>query len=63
MTPNERNDLITKYAEKTVEGMDFKDLWRYAISQMISTYDCYSDEELIREVKEYYPELFESTPD
>jgi len=62
MTPNERNDLLTKYAEKTIEGMDFKELWLYAISEKISTYDCYSDEELIREIEDYYPELLELIP-
>ena len=42
-----------------IEGMDFKTMWSVLDSYMMESYDKYSDEELMEEVKEYYPELLE----
>ena len=42
-----------------VDDMDMKCLLQMCYDMMDGNYDSYSDEELITEVKEYYPELLE----
>jgi len=42
-----------------IESMDFKTMWQVLDSYMMESYDKYSDEELITEVKEYYPDMLE----
>ena len=59
MTPEQRDKLIDDYAWTIVDGMDIKDLCRMAAEQIASNLENYSDEEVIAEVKEYYPHLLE----
>jgi len=42
-----------------VDGMDMEMLCSLACDALSTTYDDYTDEELMEEVKEYYPELLE----
>jgi len=42
-----------------IDGMDFKTMWNVLFDFMDQSYDKYTDEELMEEVKEYYPELLE----
>ena len=59
MTPEQRDKLIDDYAWTIVNGMDIKDLCRMAAEQIASNFENSSDEEVIAEVKEYYPHLLE----
>ena len=54
-----RQELQEQLIENVIEGMDFKTMWQVLFDFMDQSYDKYTDEELMEEVKEYYPELLE----
>ena len=54
-----REQLIEDYAQLIVEGMDMDTLVSFAYDTLVGNLDAYSDEELLKEVKEYNPELLE----
>ena len=54
-----RQELQEQLIDNVIEGMDFKTMWQVLYDFMDQSYDKYTDEELITEVKEYYPELLE----
>ena len=54
-----RQELQEQLIDNVIEGMDFKTMWQVLFDFMDQSYDKYSDEELMEEVKEYYPELLE----
>ena len=61
-----RSELQQQLVNSVIDGMDFKTMWSVLYDYMDESYDKYSDEELITEVKEYYPELMddsETVPD
>ena len=61
-----RSELQQQLINSVIDGMDFKTMWSVLYDYMDESYDKYSDEELITEVKEYYPELMddsETVPD
>jgi len=60
MTPEQRDKLIDDYAYEIVDAMDIKDLCRMAAEQIALNMDDYTDDQVIEEVKEYYPHLLES---
>ena len=60
MTPEQRDKLIDDYAWEIVDAMDVKDLCRMAAEQIASGMDDYTDDEIVKEVKEYYPHLLEN---
>ena len=55
-----RQELIENYVDRILEGMSTKDLMRIVGDQLEENFSTYSDEELITEVEEYYPDLLES---
>lgn len=55
-----RQELIEEYIDRILEGMSTKDLMRIVGDQLEENFSTYSDEELITEVEEYYPDLLES---
>ena len=59
MTDMNRSELQQQLVDNMIDGMDFKTMWQVLDSFMMESYDKYSDEELITEVKDYYPELLE----
>ena len=59
MTPEERDKLQDDYVNQVVDDMDLKTLCAFVYDSISGTLDDYSTEELITEVKEYYPELLE----
>jgi hypothetical protein len=62
MTTNiNRDQLISEYVDRILDNMSTKDLMRIVGDQLEENFGSYSDEELIVEVKEYYPELLEDT--
>jgi hypothetical protein len=58
-----RNDLIEAYVDRILDNMSTKDLMRIVGDQLEENLTGYSDEELLSEVQEYYPELLESQQD
>ena len=59
MTIN-RDSLIANYAQQILDGMDMKTMECFVYDTLKDNLECYSDEELVEEVKEYNPELLES---
>ena len=57
---NNRDELVQSYIDQVIESMTTKDLVRIVWEQLEENLSSYSDEELIAEVKEYYPELLDS---
>lgn len=60
MSEMNRQELIENYVDRILEGMSTKDLMRIVGDQLEENFSTYSDEELITEVEEYYPDLLES---
>jgi len=54
-----RQELQRNMIDAIVDGMDMEMLCSLACDALSTTYDEYTDEELMEEVKEYYPELLE----
>ena len=59
LTDMNRSELQQQLVNEMIDGMDHKTMWQILDSYIMESYDKYSDEELIEEVKEYYPELLE----
>jgi hypothetical protein len=60
MSEMNRQELIENYVDRILEGMSTKDLMRIVGDQLEENFSTYSDDELITEVEEYYPDLLES---
>ena len=56
-----RDQLQESYIESIIDGMDHKDLWQFVYDTMEQNLEAYSDEELVTEVKDYYPHLLEES--
>ena len=56
-----RSELLDTYIETIIDGMDHKDLWQYVYDSLEQNFETYSDEELVTEVKEYYPHILEES--
>ena len=54
-----RSELQDNMIQQILEDMDIKTMMAVLYDNMSESYDKYSDEELLTEVKEYYPELLE----
>jgi methyltransferase-like protein len=52
-----RQELVEAYIDRVLDNMSTKDLIRIVGDQLEENLSTYSDEELINEVTEYYPEL------
>ena len=57
--PMNRSELQKDMVDAIVDGMDMEMLCQLACDALSTTYDEYSDDELMEEVKEYYPHLLE----
>ena len=54
-----RSELQQQLVNEMIDGMDFKTMWQVLYDFMDESYDKFSDEELMEEVNEFYPELLE----
>jgi len=54
-----REELVEAYIDRLLDNMSTKDLLRIVGEQMEENLTSYTDEELISEVQEYYPDLIE----
>ena len=52
-----RDQLISDYVDRILDNMSTKDLMRIVGDQLEENFASYTDEELISEVQEYYPDL------
>lgn len=60
MTPiTNRDQLVQNYVDRLIDNMNTKDLVRIVSEQLEENLRSYSDEELIGEIEDYYPELLE----
>ncbi len=55
----DRDALQQNLIDQIVDDMDIKTLMQLVAEQLDHNYDSYTCEELISEVKEYYPDLLE----
>ena len=55
-----REQLQDAYINNVIDGMDMDDCLALLFDFLDKDLDSYSDDELITEVREYYPELLES---
>jgi len=58
-TDMNRSELQDNMIQQILEDMDIKTMMAILYDNMSESYDKYSDEELMEEVKEYYPHLLE----
>ena len=56
-----RDQLQNDYIESIIDGMDHKTMYQYVYDMMEQNFETYTEEELVTEVKEYYPHLLEPT--
>jgi hypothetical protein len=54
-----RQKLQESYIESIIDGMDHKTMYQYVYDNLADHLDKYSEQELITEVEDYYPELLE----
>ena len=52
-------DLINAYSQQVLDSMDMKTLERYAYDMLVQCFNEYTEEELITEISETYPEILE----
>jgi len=57
----DRDQLIEDYIQQMIEGMDYKTMERFVYDTMLENLTDYTDEELLTEVTDYYPDLLEGT--
>ena len=55
----DREALVEAYIDRVIDNMNTKDLVRIVWEQLEENLALYSDEELITEVSDYYPELLD----
>ena len=56
-----RDQLQNDYIESIIDGMDHKTMYQYVYDNLADHLDKYSEQELITEVEDYYPELLEES--
>ena len=54
-----RDQLQESYIESIIDGMDHKSMYQFVYDNLTDHLDKYSEQELITEVEDYYPELLE----
>ena len=53
------SSLIQSYAEQIMDGMDMKTMEQFVFDTLVDNLNSYTEEELISEVSDHYPELLE----
>lgn len=59
LNTKDREDLVREYVDAIIDGMDLKDCLRILSEQFHDNLENYTDEELVTEVREFYPHLLE----
>ena len=58
-----RDSLQEAYIESIIDGMDHKSMYQFVYDTLDGNLNDYTTEELVTEVKDYYPELLEQDND
>ena len=58
-----RDQLQNDYIESIIDGMDHKTMYQYVYDNLSDHLDKYSEQELITEVEDYYPDLLKEDLD
>ena len=56
MSYDQKTQLVRKYAEFVMDGMDKETMKMFVFDTLVRTYGDYKHEELIDEIKEFYGE-------
>lgn len=59
MTTDEREELQDNLIHQVIQDLDFKTMYALIADMLQENYKDYTAEELVNEVKEYYPELLD----
>ena len=59
LNTKDREDLVREYVDAIIDGMDLKDCLRILSEQFHDNLENYTDEELVTEVREFYPHLLD----
>ena len=59
LTDMNRQELMETYIEEIIDGMDHKTMYQYVYDSLYDHLNKYDEEELMEEVKEYYPHILE----
>jgi hypothetical protein len=59
METSKRQQLTSDYIDRVLDNMSTKDLVRIVWEQLEENLEGYSDEELVSEIQDYYPELLD----
>ena len=54
-----REQITENYIDQLIDSMDYKTMMSFVYDTLKDNLSTYSDEELITEVEDYYPELLE----
>ena len=57
----DRDELQEAYVTSIVDGMDWKTMEQFVYDTLNDNLDKYTVDELIEEVKDYYPEMLEES--
>ena len=57
LTDMNRQELMETYIEEIIDGMDHKTMYQYVYDNLYDHLNKYDEEELMEEVKEYYPHI------
>ena len=55
----DRDELQEAYVQSILDGMDWKTMEQYVYDSLNDNFEKYTVDELITEVKDYYPELLD----
>ena len=56
---NDLSTLVERYAEQLMDSMDMKTMEQFVFDTLVENLTDYTEEELITEISDHYPELLE----
>ena len=56
---NDHSTLVERYAEQILDSMDMKTMERFVYDTLVENLTDYSEDELVTEISETYPEILE----
>lgn len=58
---NDHSTLVERYAEQLMDSMDMKTMECFVFDTLVENLTNYTEEELITEIGDHYPELLEDS--
>ena len=58
---NDLSTLVERYAEQLMDSMDMKTMEQFVFDTLVENLNDYTEEELITEISDHYPELLEES--